>query len=130
MKNKIIIYGFLLIAFVCIIALIYNSKQIHVKTFDLNDYQCEVEEFQLDINVGEVTNAKIAIEKAKELWIKKYGARNNGEIYDYVRRKIEVSFDSENECWLINGTLPHRSIGFVPYALIQKDGKVLAVWKG
>lgn len=97
-------------------------------SFELSEYQWAVETFPYDRNVGIVENPKTAIEHAKELWIERFSPVN-GKPYRLANsRKIMVLFDSENECWLISGTLPSYWDGGVPNAIIQKDGKVLAVW--
>jgi hypothetical protein len=132
MRKKILIaIGCLTISIFCgIIIMIFNSKKINVPEFNLTDYNWEIEHFSSNKNVGQIDNANIAIEKAKELWLEIYGMIN-GEPYDPTRgRKINVSFDSENDCWRIYGTLPSNVDGAVPQALIKSDGDVLAVWMG
>ena len=75
-----------------------------------------------------IDNAQTAVEKAKELWIDKFGTIN-GQPYNPINgRKIEVSYDSEEECWHIYGTLPPNTLGGVPHVIIRKDGKVIAIW--
>ena len=131
MKKKNIVFivaSSILVILVCTLALLFNNKSLDIGEFDLANYQWEIETFPSDKNVGEVNDAKIAIEKAKELWIEKFGLIN-GKPYDPTQgRKVNVSYDAENECWYINGTLPRNWNGGVPHALIQKDGKVLAIW--
>ncbi len=111
-----------------IIVLLNLKKQLDVGEFSLVKYQWEIENFSSDKNVGKVDNPSIAIEKAKELWIEKFSAIN-GQPYNPINgRKIEVSYDSEEECWHINGTLPPNTLGGVPHAIIRKNGEVVAVW--
>ncbi len=101
-----------------------------VGEFRLSDYKWEMETYPSDKNVGPTNDAETAIQKAKELYIEKFSVIN-GQTYDpleYV--KISIAFDENNQCWLITGTLPPDMFGAVPMALIQKDGKVLAVWMG
>ena len=113
-----------------IIVLFSSKKQLDAGEFSLANYQWEIETFPSDKNVGRVDDANVAVEKAKELWLDKF-SMVNGQPYNPVNgRKIKVSYDSENDCWLINGTLPSNTKGSVPCALIQKDGKVLAIWMG
>ena len=105
-----------------------SKKPPNVEEFSLSSYQWEIENFPSDKNVGQVDDANTAIEKAQELWLEKYSIVN-GQTYNPINgRKIEVSYDSENDCWHINGTLPPKSGGGVPHAIIQRDGKVTAVW--
>ena len=107
-----------------------KNAEDNVLKFDLTNYQWGIENFPSDKNVGYVDNANTAIEKAKELWIEKY-SMFGGQPYNPLDGvKIIVSYDYERDVWLINGTLPPDIDGVVPQALIQKDGKVLAVWMG
>lgn len=105
-----------------------NKKQI--KEFEVEAYQWEMDNFSSNKNVGPIENAKIAVQKAKQLWIDEFSTFNNQSYNPINGRKIEVSYDADNECWLINGTLSSRTKGSVPYAIIEKEGKVLAVWMG
>ena len=54
------------------------------------------------------------------------------EIYgESVKNKkpYNVSFDEQNQVWMIQGTLPKNWDGGVPHILIQKsDGRILAIW--
>ena len=111
------------------IFMLFNlDKSCNIKEFSLADYQWEVETFPSDKNVGQIDNAQTAVEKAKELWIDKFGTIN-GQPYNPINgRKIEVSYDSEEECWHIYGTLPPNTLGGVPHVIIRKDGKVIAIW--
>ena len=94
----------------------------------MTDYQWEIKTFPSDKNVGQVDDVNTAIEKAKELWVDEFSIII-GQPYNPINgRKIEVSYDSEEECWHINGTLPPNTLGGVTHAIIQKDGKVIAVW--
>lgn len=134
MKNKIIILVAISLVLVVIggaIFMLFSSKkQPDVGEFDLTKYQWEIENFPSDKNVGQVNDSNTAIEKAKELWIERFNTVG-GKPYNPINgRKIEVSYDFEKECWHINGTLPSNVDGAVPQGLIQKDGKVLAIWMG
>lgn len=135
-KNKIIIMVLGVSFIVGVIVVMFfidklsNLKSSDVGVFRLSEYQWEIENFPSDKNVGQVHNSKVAIERAKELWLEEYSIIN-GQHYNPINgRKIEVSFDFTNECWHINGTLPSNVDGAVPHALIQKNGKVLALWMG
>ena len=132
MKNKVIV--FIIVGIILVIAggvgiMLFNASETSkVREFDLAKYQWALDIFPSDKNVGEVQDKNIAIEKAKVLWIEKYGIIN-GKPYDPTRGlKVNVSYNTENQCWHIYGTLPPDVDGGVPHALIQKDGKVLAVW--
>lgn len=134
LKNRIIVLVAIGLALAVIggaIVMLFNSKkQSAVGEFTLTKYQWEIENFPSDKNVGQVNDSNTAIEKAKELWIEKFSTAG-GKPYNPINgKKIEVSYDSEKECWHINGTLSSNVDGAVPQALIQKDGEVLAVWMG
>lgn len=132
MKNKIIILisiGLVLAVIGGAIIMLFNSnKQPDVGEFELNKYRWEIETFPSDKNVGQVDDANAAIEKAKELWIEKYsvvGGQPNNPING---KPIKIYFDEKNDCWYVHGTLPKNQVGGYPHAIIQKDGKVIAVW--
>lgn len=104
------------------------KEQIDVGQFTLATYQWEIENFPSDKKVGKVDNPNIAIEKAKELWVEESNIIA-GKPYDPTNEeKIEVSYDPEEECWHINGTLPPNTVGGVPHAIIRKNGEVIAAW--
>lgn len=111
---------------------------------DLSEYIIDVGEFELsryqeiidayaeaypDVknvgNIGKIASDRTVVNKAKKLWIAELG-----EDCDPNGSPIRVSYDSENDCWLVRKTLPYDWLGYVPMALIQNDGKVLAVWWG
>lgn len=131
-KTLIIIFTVLGLIFMggALFMLINLNKYPTVLEFNLVDYEWEATTFSSEKNVGEVNDAKTAIKKAEGLWIEKF-SDINGEPYNPINgRKIEVSFDSKNECWHINGTLASNMLGSVPHALIKKNGNVIAVWMG
>ena len=97
------------------------SKAPDVGVFAITEYQWEIENFPVDKNVGQVNDKNVGIEKAKYLWLEKYGISIN-------ERKIEVSYDFKEECWHIYGILPPNTLGGVPHSIIRKSGEVLAVW--
>ena len=98
--------------------------------FRLSDYEWEMETYPSDKNVGPTNDAETAIQKAKELYFEKFGVMNGQPFNPLKNVEITVAYDKYNQCWLVSGTLPVEIDGAVPMALIQKDGKVLAVWMG
>lgn len=101
------------------------SKAPDVGTFDLTKYQWEIKNFPSVKNVGQVNNKNVAIEKAKSLWLEKYGS-DNGQLHDFVKeRKIVVDYDAKEECWHIYGTLPTNTVGGVPHVIVKKTAKCL-----
>lgn len=134
MKNKIIfsiviVFTLTVIGGVMII-IFHSDKHPSIREFDVAKYQWEIENFSFQKNVGQVNDVNTVIEKAKELWIEKYGTVN-GQPYDPIKgRGIEALFDKNNDCWLVKIALLPDTKGSTPHAIIQKDGMVLAVWMG
>ncbi|MCL2867129.1 MAG: YbbC/YhhH family protein [Clostridia bacterium] len=106
-----------------IIYLFNSSNKPYVGQFNINSVHIQwgIDHFPSDKNVGKINNANTAIKKAKELWIEKYGVIN-GKPYDPTQgREVTVAYDDENECWLVQGTLPDdiNFDGAAPNALEQ-----------
>lgn len=92
---------------------------LHLHKF-WNEHKAEIEAYTGTSDVGEVHHINIAKEKALSLWETEL---NVGGVWQ--QDDLTVSFNYENACWLIIGT---QVDGKTPYALIQKSGKVDAVW--
>ena len=133
-------YTMIVIVLIILILLMIFGKKLYAKykepeivelgNFNLADsqYQWGIENFPSNKNVGPTENAETAVKKAKNLWIEDLSmwvGKNRNPING---RAIEVSYDSKNECWHVNGTLAPNVWGSVPNVLIKKDGTVLAVW--
>ena len=132
MKRKVWIFltiGLTVAVAVGVTVLILVNRSPIVWEFDLEEYQEEIAMFPSDKHVGPVEDASTAIEKAKELWTEKFGPVY-GQPYDPLKgRKIEVSFDEEEDCWLITTRYKRRNVkGACPSAIIRTDGTVLVVW--
>lgn len=128
MKNKILIISLIaLFAIGCVVVIVFavnrllDTTQSDVGEFSVSEYEWEIENFSVDQNVGEVNDKNVAIKNAKSLWLEKYSI-------DIHEKKIEVAYDSKEECWHIYGTLSPNALGGVLHAIIQKEGDVLAVW--
>ena len=93
---------------------------LKVKTFSLTEYQWETQTCSTEQNVGEVSDQNIAIEKAKSLWLEKYSV-------DIPKRKIEVAYDSKEECWHVYSTQSSNMLGGILHTIIHKNGDILAV---
>lgn len=129
MKNKkafwLTLISFLLIIGVFAIIFIIKDKteSFKIKSFELGTYQWAIDNFPDERNVGEITDAEIAIQKAKMLWME--------ENYDLEQVKIEVAYNSSEACWHIRAKtdIPGYVVfGGVYHALIKTDGDVVAVW--
>ena len=132
MKRKVIFLCMISVFFVLgglIILLFSIKKQPTVGEFSLVKYQWEIENFSYNENVGEVNNSNIAIEKAKKLWFEKFSALDEKTYNSINTGKIEISYDSEEECWHINSKKSSpNTLGGILHALIRKNGDVIAVW--
>ena len=121
---------FLVLVIVAIIIIHESMKALVVKEFSVSDYEWELQTYPSNKNVGSVDTADRAVDVAKNLWLEEFGMIN-GQSYDPLKGiAIRISFDSENQCWLIYGDLPSNVDGAVPHALIETSGRVLAVWMG
>jgi|GEM_PF-1883909 len=102
----------------------------NVDSFSLAEYNYYIENFPLDRIVGFIDSSEDAIREAESIWIELFGEKVKKQ------RPYKVSFDEENQVWLVEGTLHQPDaypnvvvLGGVAYLLIQKsDGRVLAVW--
>ena len=90
-------------------------------SFALEEYQWEMDTYPTNKNVGSVLNKDAAITTAKELWYEEYSETISDS-------EIEVCFDEKNECWHVFNVVEADMLGGVFHALIEKNGKVLAVW--
>jgi len=88
----------------------------------LQEYSRMIKQFSVDADVGIVENKEDAIKAAEEMWLNKFG--------DSILEKKPYAavYDKQNEIWLVHGTLPMYMVGGVPMILIERNGKVLAVW--
>lgn len=127
-----------------------TSGMVGVRYFDLKEYAWTIGNDTYYKNVGPVETREVAVEKFLEVWDDRFG-----HIYPVNDNPVNVSYDAENECWLVNGSLndPDDVVtyiynsedgtyevyestgekyvtGSVVCALIQTDGTVLAVWLG
>ncbi|MBE6713624.1 MAG: hypothetical protein E7580_08995 [Ruminococcaceae bacterium] len=75
-------------------------------------------------SLGVIDSPQTAKEKGMAVLKKLYGEETLKD-----EEPFGVSFDEENQAYLIQGTLPDNMVGGVAHILIQKtDGKVIAVW--
>ena len=111
-----------------------NKSQTQIKSFDLNDYSEQIENYASSENVGKISDAETAIRKAKELW-------NDKSFNTYIdldgEMKFTALYDSKNDCWYVSGDIPTTknedgsvevTLCSIPHAIIREDGNVLAVW--
>lgn len=111
----------ILMIMVCVMSMI-SCQNRHVNTFSLSDFQFFLDNFSFDRTVESISDEEKAIVEAEKLWMEIYGEKI------YGKKPYVAFYDCETDTWLIKGTLPDGYMGGVPYAIIQSDGNVLAVW--
>ena len=120
---KSYLMGLIALMLVVVLAFVFTAcaDAPEVGEFSMDEYEWEIENYRTEGNVGAATDADSAIASAKALWLEKYDVniRNN---------KIEVAYDSAEECWHIRGIISSDMLGGGYDAIIQKNGDVIAVW--
>ena len=108
-----------------------KEPEIEFSNFKLSEcyteYEFEIGVFPLEeeINVGEVNDIETAVERAKELWDRRFPEGNyNAKGWE----KIQVFYDESENCWLVSTELPSYIDGVVPCALFRSNGEVLEVF--
>ena len=77
----------------------------------------------LSDNVGSVENAADARRAAVKVWNEIYGKHHiEGE------KPYKVKYDAEHEVWHVRGTLPEGRVGGTAHILLEKRGRIIAVW--
>ncbi|MFR1518742.1 MAG: NTF2 fold immunity protein [Clostridia bacterium] len=125
MSKRVVLVLFVVIVLIggIILMVVQQTSEPEVKAFEISDYQYYINNFSSEKILGSVMDSEAAKKKAEDLWLELYG--NNIK----KKKPYQVFFDSKNEIWMIQGTLPLNRAGGVPYLLIEmKTGKVLAVW--
>lgn len=121
MKKEMQIITILCVAAIAIFSFFFlNNTQ--TETFLLSDYNYYLNNFPYEKHVDQILNSDTAIAQAELIWIDIYGE----DVLD--KKPYTAYFDSINDAWLIKGTCPSNSFGGVPFAIIQSDGNVLAIW--
>ena len=112
-----------IVCVVLIIMIIGKYKTPEVQSFDAGEYQCFVEDFPSEDNIGPISDSKDLLEKVETIWIEKYGERVKKQ------KPYHVFYDEKNGIWLLQGTLHFYAMGGVANILVENDtGKILAVW--
>ena len=125
--NKAIIIVFVLMfILVSVISVVMTLNYIHLTNevfeFSIHNYEENIKNFPLDKNVGDVKNSTEAKKIAEELWIEIYGKEIT------KNKPFVIFYDTENQAWLIRGTLRGEHEGGVPFLIVTENGDVLAVW--
>lgn len=131
MKNKLFLTIITILIFTIVGVGVYMSFFKDTKSegsetvgkFNISDYNYFIESFPYEKVLGPLDSVQLVKENAEIVFIEVYGE----EIKD--KRPYSISFDENNQVWLVQGSLPEKWVGGVPNILIQKsNGKVLAVW--
>lgn len=98
-------------------------RKYPVNRFELSDYQYYIDNFPSERILGKINNSKDAAKKAENVWIELYGEDIKNE------KPYQIFYNSQNDVWLIQGSLPPNTLGGVANILIEgSTGKTLAVW--
>lgn len=98
-------------------------KDPEIGTFCIRDYQYYVENFSSDEKVDNASDIRKLMEEVEMLWKKTYG---ESVIY---KKPYRVFYDSQNDIWLIQGSLKSNQMGGVSNILVQRrTGNILAIW--
>jgi len=100
----------------------------YIGSFDPADYKWGMKYGTSNKTVEPVTEAEAAGRAGEKLWAEELGDDEN------PGKRIEVYYNEQQGCWLIAGTKPNRAAqrgwtGVLPYAMIQENGTVIAVWR-
>ena len=120
MKKYIAIF---VIIFVCIA--IVSGILLSVQctwTFSLADYSEMMDKFPSDLELGAIDTSADALAAAEQVWTSIYGQSINNKI------PYRVSFDEEEQVWLVRGSYFFVFPGGPHILIRQEDGRVLAVW--
>ena len=133
MKKKVLFSIIVVLVFVLVgvgIYMFFFRNDDTVGTFKLEDYSSRIEDYnnifpedKKPEPLGRIGSAEVAKEKAEAVLIEIYGEAAEN------RKPYCVSFDEQNQVWLVQETLPENMLGGAAHILIQKaDGEVLAIW--
>jgi hypothetical protein len=129
MKTKMKVLAITLaIVIVCITVavLVFKSSQDHiVYTFSLEDYADFIHDDPVYPAQGSVETADEARDVAEKIirdWFRKDG------IYSGTSKPYVVSFDEENQVWLVQATMFLWVGGGASMIITKEEGNVLAIW--
>lgn len=123
MVRKIVLIFILLALVAGVYIIIIENHLPKVKNFEICNYQYYIDNFPSQENIGPVIDAKDAVNKAEQIWVRLYGDKIKKE------KPYEVFLDEKNGIWLVRGSLRSGMMGGVAHLIVEKaSGKVLAVW--
>lgn len=96
--------------------------------FSLSDYEEFIELFPCDKVVEPIQGRQDAKTKGLNLIMEEFGELN-GKPYDPLKySKLATYYDSETECWLIQGLSHPELTSEEPGVIIRQNGDVLAIF--
>ena len=118
----------IVIALIVFLSLVWNRyiEPTRTSQFELKDYEYYLTEFPYEKFVGPIDDSRTAKEKGIAVLKEIYGDEIAEEEAPFY-----VSYDRQNDAWLIHGSLPMLPLmdGGVGYVILSgTDGDVLAVW--
>lgn len=115
----------LIVVFFAVYIALTAKTVIYEGEFNLAEHGTVISPEIAGKSMGSVADAESAAEAANRFWKEVYGRDFKG--------KIAISYDSQNACWKVEGSLSIHSvldIGYFPAALISEDGTVIDCWLG
>jgi len=101
-----------------------------IEEYCLTDYRSVIERFPSDECLGAIDNIETAKESVNQLLERHYGK----DILQKYKYAI-IAYDNESDTWRVSCSLISpierlygRRIARTPSAIVQSDGKVLAIW--
>lgn len=108
-----------------------------IESFDLDEYQDEIEHLLVNLKYEEINDAETAIEVAKKAWADYLSVKYPPESYTGLDKikQIKVYYDSTNDCWLLMGLYYNDEdidrgsviIGG-PALIVKSSGETIAIW--
>ena len=145
MRKKFLLLGSILLILmlgIVILVVFYNTQDKDTLTEDENK-PLEVGEFSLDVladkyqwyfenlpsdkNIGDITTAEIAAQKAKEFLLEEFNGIDEDD--DCFQPKwVRVDYDSKRDCWHVYNTTPKDMVGGVFHVFVYSNGDVISAF--
>lgn len=128
-KKVFTIFACVLVAVVTVVVSL-PKHHYDVGAFSLSMYYHPNEEVKVIENVGEIPDARTAVKKADEIWMKHLHANSIG------RDEVSVYWDEAERCWMVWTNPPgpkveegveEMALYELLYVIIRENGDVLKV---
>lgn len=145
MKKKFLLLGSVILVLILGVAILVacHKPQVEDSLLKREDKPLEVGEFSLDVlankykwyfenlpsdkNIGDITTAEIAAQKAKEFLLEEFhGIEENDECFQ--PKWVRVDYDSKNNCWHIYNAKPRDMVGGVVHVFVYSNGDVISAF--